>query len=99
MWSGDYNELDEFRGALTEPTGSTTETTVVEVLTPGSLDTLLLTVAQLQALSGIAAGSQRLVWDATFGTGIYRFSTDATATSAPTYYRADDDSGVWTKQT
>ena len=37
------------------------------------------------------------VYDATYGWGVYVFSGDATATSAPTYYRADDDSGVWSK--
>lgn len=63
----------------------------------GSLTAQTLTVAQLKALTSMQVDDKKWVYDATYGLGAYIFSADATATSAPTYYRADDDSGVWSK--
>lgn len=63
----------------------------------GSGTLTALTVAQLQALAAPVVATLNWVYDATYGLGAYRFSADADATSAPTFYRADDDTGVWSK--
>lgn len=62
---------------------------------PASLDRMVLSVAQLTALEGIDEGAFRFVFDATYGFGTYEFKLGSQTTSAPTYYRADDDAGYW----
>lgn len=71
-------------------------------VSPASVTGLAITVTELTDLTmtppdSIEAGNLRFVDDPVWGFGVYRFSEDATATDAPYFYRADDNSGVWEK--